>query len=573
MCELSEQFVVQVIDIPAGMDDAVESNVALALVLLKRHTGLLLAVPMGFFSEESLAAGLTAEPDDQIGQSTTMTVPAGEKFDLSQTDQPQALDGAMVTLVVVDVANSMQQFLTPYGPDHDVDMMHAFDQNNPYLVPMTAELCRDVWAWVMDPGSGQRVAYYSADEGMEDHPSPTAVPLPTRPKASPSTKGGARPGAADGPRKPKPTVASLSLTMEKVAESIPRLADQLSALQIRQSQMEERLAGNIEGQSRPSALRQPLGSSITTGSLGHALTPAELVKQMPPPGRSTSLPMSSAARPRVSFAQKEEVQELLSEKQETSEDGDLAKAIYAQSQALTTLVQHLASSDPLPDLAASSSSSISSRGAQGRMKLQQELAMQRGSFFQSVLQAMARRMQPTRIAEQAPGELSARGITPTAYLERYGGYGKVKDIGCFQWQVGLIMEHLQHDSINAAKDAVALLAVCLEQTALDQGRTDVGLLLSLTEEPPAGVFTNRSLPGTFRGRPFAPLADQRWITTTLAYIKEMDLINSRRLDATTKPPDRENPGQDATKPNPKKAPRKQAKGNGKQKGQQAEEDA
>lgn len=561
-----------VVDIPAGMDEAVESNVGLALVLLKRHTGMLLAVPVGFFSEESLAAGLSAGSDEQIGQSTTITVPAGEKYDLGSSEQPQPMEGASVTLVLVDVSDDMAHFLMPYGADHDVDMMHAFDQNNPYLLPMSAELARDVWAWVLDPSSGQRIAFYSADEEVEEVASPKAVPLPPKKKASPSTKSAAKPGAADGARKPKATVANLAMSMEQFADTLPKLADQLTALQARQLQMEEKIAGTIEAQSRPSALRQPLGSSTTTGSLGPALSPMELLRQMPPPGRSMSAAVPSPARPRVSFAAQEEAQDLLEEKQETADGSDLAKAILAQSQALTTLVQHLAASDPLQDLASSSSSSISSKGSQGRLRLQQELALQRGTFFQAVLQAMARRMQPTRVSEQSPAELSARGITPTPYVERYGGYGRVKDIGCFQWQVSLILEHLQHDNINAAKDAAALLAVCLEQTALDQGRTDVGLLLSLTEEPPAGVFTNRSLPGTFRGRPFAPLADQKWITTTLAYIREMDLINSRRLDATSKTADRENPGQDAQKPNPKKAPKKQAKGAGKQKNQQTEEE-
>eukprot|EP00438_Fugacium_kawagutii_P018756 Skav204395 [mRNA] locus=scaffold2947:164542:176525:+ [translate_table: standard] len=499
-CEVSENYTVHVIDIPPGMDEAVESNVALALVILKRHTGMLLAVPTGFFSEEALAAGLTAGPDDQIGQSTTLALPAGEKFDLAALDQPQPLEDAFVAVVLVDVSNDMAQFLSPYGQEHDVDT----------CMPSIRT-------------TRQRVAFYSADEGVENGGSPVAVPLPPKRRAAPSSKGGSSGG--DGGE-----------------------ADRLHC-------------------GPKQTLRQPLGSSNSTGSLSAAAAPSELVKLMPPPTRSMSSLHQSPVRPRVSFASMEEAKQLQQEKQETEESGDLAKAIYAQSHALTTSVQHLASTDPLQDLASSSSSSISSKGSQGRMRLQQEVAMQRGTFFQSVLQQMARRMQPTRIAEQSPAELSMRGITPTSYLERYGGYGKLKDIGCFQWQICLIMEHLQHDNINAAKDGNALLAVCLEQTALDQGRTDVGLLLSLTEEPPAGVFTNRSLPGTFRGRPFAPMADQRWITTTLAYIREMDLINSRRLDATSsKTGDKDQPEKDPQKPNPKKTPKKHPKGGGKQRG-------
>ena len=127
-------------------------------------------------------------------------------------------------------------------------------------------------------------------------------------------------------------------------------------------------------------------------------------------------------------------------------------------------------------------------------------------------------------------ELAARGITPTSYIERFGGYGRTRGPGCLQWQVAMILEHLQNGSVNAASDAAALLAVCLEQAALDNGKLEIGLLLSLAEEPPAGVFTNRSLGGVYRNKPFAPLASQQWIATTLAFIKEMDLIQSRRSD-------------------------------------------
>ena len=38
-----------------------------------------------------------------------------------------------------------------------------------------------------------------------------------------------------------------------------------------------------------------------------------------------------------------------------------------------------------------------------------------------------------------------------------------------------------------------------------------------------------------RARAFAPLADQRWITTSLAYLRELDVISQRRADALEEP--------------------------------------
>ena len=97
--------------------------------------------------------------------------------------------------------------------------------------------------------------------------------------------------------------------------------------------------------------------------------------------------------PRVSFGPPEvaEISEDLK-----GDQSDLAKAVLAQSQALTALVNQIAnnSGDPLQDMA-SSSTSISSRGSMGQARLQSELAAHKGVFFLKVLQNMSRRMFPS----------------------------------------------------------------------------------------------------------------------------------------------------------------------------------
>ena len=292
--------------------------------------------------------------------------------------------------------------------------------------------------------------------------------------------------------------------------------------------------------------------------------PAQLVKEMPPP-KSTLI---GGARPsKQPSSSQEEATQLAEDKEVVEDSGELAKAVLAQSQALTALVSHLTNVDPIGDLS-SSSTGLSSKGSGGRIRLQQELAQHRGNFYLSVLQAMARRMQPSRVAEQTPAELAARGISPTIYVERYVGYGRNRELGSLMWQVAQILDHFQSDNISAAKDATALLAVCLEQAALDGGKMDLALLLSLTEDPPAGVFTNRSLAGVTRGRAFANLAEQKWVTTALAFVREMDLISSRRQDVTGTKGDK--PAAD--QPGPKREPKKKAKAKGKGSGGQREED-
>ena len=181
--DLMEQFRLHVLQVPAGMDENVESNVSMAL-----------AVPEGFFAQEALAAGLSAEPMDAIGQSMMISLPAGEKLDLEGTDHPVPLDDATVPVVLVDVSDSMQEFILPFDPEvHDVDLLHPFDGANVFMMPLAEELTNAAWDWIADPSSGQRVSFYSADEGVEEVPVTPVAPLPERsptrgkPKVAPGT--------------------------------------------------------------------------------------------------------------------------------------------------------------------------------------------------------------------------------------------------------------------------------------------------------------------------------------------------------------------------------------------------
>lgn len=92
------------------------------------------------------------------------------------------------------------------------------------------------------------------------------------------------------------------------------------------------------------------------------------------------------------------------------------------------------------------------------------------------------------------------------------------------------MDFLQMENIQACRDTVALLAVMLEQAVLDGGRLDLAQILTLSDDPPTSIFTNRQIHQISRARAFAPLADQRWVTTSLAFIKELDTITTKRLE-------------------------------------------
>ena len=99
----------------------------------------------------------------------------------------------------------------------------------------------------------------------------------------------------------------------------------------------------------------------------------------------------------------------------------LAQAMLLQANALTSLVGQLASGSADPFLEAPSSSSGFSR--REALKIQADLALRDGSFFDNVLSAATRRMDPAMM----PGTLAAapsRDPAVMTQLERFGGYPK-----------------------------------------------------------------------------------------------------------------------------------------------------
>ena len=260
----------------------------------------------------------------------------------------------------------------------------------------------------------------------------------------------------------------------------------------------------------------------------------------------------------------------------------LAQAVLAQSQALTSLVGQIASNnaDPLMDLSGTASSSASTRGAMGRCKLQAELSSHSGSFYVSVLRAMARRMQPTAPVTGTPLELLSRGICGTLYMERFGGYGRQRDLGLILYQLVGVLDFLQADNYGAAKDALALLAVEIDQAVMDGGKFDLASLLTLQEEPPSTIYVNRQMSSLSRAKAFSPLADQKWITVALAFIKELDVISAKRQELTSGAgaSTKISAGNTVAAPKAKAAAKRKGKGGGKNAGgnhqgaQEGEED-
>ena len=141
-------------------------------------------------------------------------------------------------------------------------------------------------------------------------------------------------------------------------------------------------------------------------------------------------------------------------------------------------------------------------------------------------------MAPATSAELPALQLREHGVMATRYLERFGGFGKFKEHGFIVWQVAMVMDFMQAENYLAAKDAVALLFVFMEQLVMDNGKMEVAALLALIEDPPQSLFSNRAFSMGARPRAFAATADQKWVTVALQYLKELDVIQTKRVEAT-----------------------------------------
>ena len=529
---------VYVYEHPQGADDGVLE--CQAIVVMKRDHGFMVALPAGALTEAELVEGAEAGMEAPLGPSLQVQVSAAVLTDEGPVPQP----GVSLACLLVDFSAQAASRFTPMDPTTDAEILLSFDSASPECVPEPSGLLQQALVWAQRPDLvPERVAYYSAEEEL---------PAPRRPvlrlSRSDAPKGiaaGSMLAAAQPPKPKRTTTATLATQLETITAALPNLTAKLAEVASKQESMEARIAAGPAA-----ALREPLG---VLGSTPKAVPPAPFTKVGPPPSGS-----------RMLLAPQAPLAGLALEAEELQQDVDLpgtdplAKAVLAQSQALTALVSQLAaaSSDPVLDLGGQG---VSTRGAAQRAKLQEELASGRGLFFSAVLANMARRMSPAATASTDPAVLHSQGVCLSRYWERFGGFGSAKDLALIGHQVAMAMDALQVGKVQQAQDHVALLAVCVEQGCMDGGRLDLGYHLTWLEEPPSGMYQARQGSSLLKSRPFTPLASQRWVTVVLGYLKEMEIIQSKRQD-TTRPKGstlaHDAAGDQDAPPKPKRPPRK-----------------
>ena len=188
------------------MSDAEEDGKSLAviLVVVKKASGVLLAVPANYFDEEILEGGQDAGPDELIGPSTTIRVPGG-RLEQMNGPPPIAVPGAMVDLVLIDMhPDVLSQLVLVSEYDGPTELLHLFDED-PFVYPLRDELVAMTWDWIVQPTAGERVHYYSAAE--EDQEEQELVPEMAD-------------GEQPAPTQPGPKAAGLPIGSAKTSKAL-----------------------------------------------------------------------------------------------------------------------------------------------------------------------------------------------------------------------------------------------------------------------------------------------------------------------------------------------------------------
>ena len=496
-----------VLSFPTGVPPE-EAFAGLAFVVMKREGGAILAVPVGLISVDALQAASLSDPLAEFGPHTVLQIPGAR-----EVDGVVQLLGSDLDIMVVDVSMEVLQALVPWeASDLDPSSVLGFHEDVSYF-PDAATLLRLTKGWVTTATS-ERAQYYSAEE--EPTEEETAAP---KQKAKAKAK-------ASEKAKPVSAAKQVATQIQQISSMLPDMVAQLAEIQEEQKQMKE--AFKMQSMVPP-----PRGSqspvTMPMQSFAKMLGAPPRTKQVsfahPPP--KTTAPVTDSTLT---------VQEQAEEGEQGGITDPLALAMLEQSRALTSLVSQLQGGDPLIDHQGLSAGT-SSRGSQGREKLQRELSQRSGGFFLTIMQNAFRRMKPANLLPSSLEDLAAVDFSMVQYLERCGGFANAKDLGIVQYALAFVADSAMRSDWDGVREHLALAMLSIEQAAQDGGRWDLAFNLLLLEDPPPAMWSFRPTTlaaQTGRSRAFCPLCPQKMATISLAYMKEMDYIAGRRQELVKK---------------------------------------
>ncbi|CAE7242937.1 unnamed protein product [Symbiodinium sp. CCMP2592] len=410
----------------------------LAWPLLSRPGAFLLALPVALHEDAVLTAGGATSP---FGPSIVVCVPAVEEGDVGE-DIPA---GYEMSVLLLDVEEAALRFMSLFDPVTESGLVVGFEPSAAHVLPSAEDLMRAALTWV---GSDQvsALAYVTAQEEEEGVPE-------VMPKRAAKPK--------------RVTTAQLADQVQQLASVLPGLVDQVRVLTERQAALAPSPAlpaGPAHQQDFPKiasvAAPPPALASLAAGLPAPTLLAATPKAPARPAAPPPAVPVSSAL---------------------PSSSDHLATAIAQQGQALSLLVNHLASQGEALDLS-SATTGLGSKGSAKRERLQQDLTQRTGTFYLQVCQNAFRKLYP---ASPVPASLA-----DVTYLERFGGYAQSRDLALVMHQLAFVADCLVQDDVHGAREHLGLLLASTEQAAQDRNWS-LAYLLCLLEEPAPQVYSSR----------------------------------------------------------------------------------
>ena len=466
---------------------------SLVIPYQSRPGGALYAVPACFLDENFLTEANSSDEGGMLGPSSFFYSDLIEEAE----DATIVGVGRKAQIVIIDLADEALEGMREYDPVTDsTSHFCPFDEEKVGAIVSLKDIDAAVKLWVDGIASG-RQNFYSAREE------------PPVPKAGPK-------------RQQKQKISNAVL-----AEQVASLMAQMQLLTVQHQEIRDNLQPEVSATPADVGLTgkaPPVVPHVApTAKVG---IPKTTLAALGPPPR-TKMPSVIQAAPNV--MEEDEPLDPLAASSSGHATMTVANALSQQSTAITALVAHLTSGDPLAELATGGGGSggLSGKGVARRERMQAELASGSSSYFLAVHQQLFKKMFPSAPIPKTEAEVINSGATMCSYLEKHGSFKGQKDLALTMWILAHAFDSAGRDDFRTCKEFLALLAASLDQAALD-GNWSIAYLISLLEEPPSQMMMERHSPLSSLGRPFAGMVPPQWSVVALAYIREMDLLQTKK---------------------------------------------
>ena len=500
-----------VLTVPAFASVSNEELDVYAIPVEFRQGGLLLALPADTIADQVLTDGQTSTDEVLFGPNSFFSVDFIEETEDLASTVPV---GIRADVLVIDVTDQILSFCREYDPVTDsMAEIHDFSSEHPLSIPEPSMLAAVVREWLVSR-SDDRTGFYTA---QEDQP-------PVRKTNGPS------PSAPAGKRQ----TAAKRVSNAMIADQLSTLVAQMQVLTQRQDRLEKSKgfsAGDAAAPSFGPTSKLPAVSAGIPKQVGPSLSlQAKALTLVGPPPKVRTQPV----QPDAAVVEQEEPYDALLPG--VDESAGIAAALTQQSTAITALVAHLASqsTDALGDLTVMGSQSGTTKGVQRRERMQNDLANGTSGYFVQLLQQLHRRLHPSRPVPQSEEELA--GVSMLTYLERQGGYRHHRELGLVAWILGHAVDSAAAGDFKHTKEILALLMVAVEQAVIDRGDWTLAYMMTLLEEPPLQMFQERSMNMVHHSRPFGPLVPPQWTAVCLAYLKDLEVLATKKSETAKKNP-------------------------------------